>query len=115
MREALVDINMSYLFKHFKMQDQDQEKLFIQLISEVSILGLESIRDHPNVIKLEGIAWDIQTNDKIQPVLVFEKTAHGDLEAFLSSKPGRELSVYQRLSLCSNIGNAVGDLHSYSE
>jgi hypothetical protein len=111
-REALIDIQMSYAFKRFRPSEHDEQKVFLQLISEVSILGLEGIRDHPNVIKLEGIAWDIQANGKVWPVLVFEKTAHGDLGAFFASELGMNLPMKERLKLCTNIGNAVRDLQS---
>ncbi|OCK76319.1 TPR-like protein [Lepidopterella palustris CBS 459.81] len=112
-REALIDVQMSYAFKRFFMSGQDEEKLFLHLISEVSILGLDNIRDHPNIIKLEGVAWDIQDYGKVWPVLVFEKTVHGDLGTFFASEPGRSLPIQEKLKLCIDIGTALRVLNEY--
>jgi serine/threonine protein kinase len=114
-RAALIDLQTSYAFKRYIMSDNNEEKLLLHLISEVSILGLESIRNHPNIIKLEGVAWDINNDGQVWPVLVFEKAEHGDLETFFASNPGKDLTFEERLDLCIHIGTALMVLRAHSK
>ena len=114
-RAALIDLQTSYAFKRYIMSDNNEEKLLLHLISEVSILGLESIRNHPNIIKLEGVAWDINNDGQVWPVLVFEKAEHGDLETFFASNPGKDLTFEERLDLCIHIGTALMVLSAHSK
>jgi hypothetical protein len=115
-REALINLQTSYAFKRFKPSDQDEGKVFRELISEISVLGHESIRSHPNITRLEGISWDIPRGGKnVWPVLVFEKTKCGDLEKFAHSQAGKIMGLEDRLKLCVDVGTAVNDLHSFRE
>lgn len=114
--EALINLQMSYAFKRYKPSEQDKAKIFQELISEISVLGHGSIRSHPNITRLEGIAWDIpRGSNKVWPVLVFEKTKCGDLEKFANSQAGKIMGFEDRLKLCVDVGTAVNDLHSYCE
>jgi hypothetical protein len=115
-REALINLRTSYAFKRFKPTDQDEGKIFRELVSEISVLGHRSIRSHPNITRLEGISWDIpQGGKKVWPVLVFEKTKCGDLEKFAHSQAGQNMGLEDRLKICVDVGTAVNDLHSYRE
>jgi Protein tyrosine and serine/threonine kinase len=118
-RQALINLQMSFAFKRLKWPRQvgsDESRSFLALISEVSILGHPSIRNHPNIIKLDGICWDISPDDeKVWPVLVFEKAQNGDLDRFMNSDTGKSLCLEERLKLCSDIATAVKDMHSYRE
>ena len=96
--------------------DRQKQKLlktnsFQTLINEVTMLS--QLRGHPNIIDLQGICWDLTTEDEVWPVLVFEKAPFGDLYDFLKRPVGRDLSFHERLSLCVDIGNAVIDMHSH--
>jgi len=114
-RAALINVQMSYAFKRFIISDNNEEKVLLHLISEVSILGLENIRNHPNIIKLEGVAWDFQDDGQVWPVLVFEKTEHGDLETFFASNSGKNITFQERLDLCIHIGTALMVLSAHSK
>jgi hypothetical protein len=115
-REALLDLQMSYAFKRIKQSQQDESRIFRELTSEILVLGHGSIREHPNIIRLEGICWDIPPGDeKVWPVLVFEKTQCGDLETFANSDAGKIMCFEDRLKLCLDVGTAVKDLHSCRE
>jgi hypothetical protein len=60
-------------FKRFH-DDGHSEMDFLPLISEVLILSQPTIRNHPNIVNLEGICWEIKPRtEKAVPVLVFEK------------------------------------------
>jgi serine/threonine protein kinase len=112
--EAIIDVQTSFAFKCVS-DDQKEEgiaKSFQAFISEISILGHPLIQDHPNIVDLEGICWDI-TRDEVWPVLVFEKSQFGDLYEFLASPPGRALNANERLKLCRSIASALIAMHSF--
>jgi hypothetical protein len=121
LRQALVNLQMSFAFKRLvstgpAQLEMDETENFRALIAEISILGHPSMRDHPNIIRLEGICWDLVSgSDKVWPVLVFEKSQHGDLQAFMGRAEGKRLTLGERLNICANIALAVMDMHSSSK
>ncbi|KAH7350308.1 hypothetical protein BKA66DRAFT_291061 [Pyrenochaeta sp. MPI-SDFR-AT-0127] len=120
--EALVNLHTSFAFKCVSDRQKEREsaEAIIQvLINEVIVLGHESIRNHPNIVELQGICWDIASDDgskdKIWPVLVFKKAQYEDLYNFAILLGGRELGFEERLMLCINVGTAISDMHSNSK
>ena len=90
--------------------------IFRALTNEILSLGDQFIRNHPNIVQLQGICWDISSqNDEAWPVLVFEKAHMGDLYRFSSSPIGREMNFEQRLFLCMDIEAALMDMHTMSK
>src|SRR5205814_6773044 len=86
---------------------------FKQQITEVTILCQPIIRDHPNIINLKGVCLEINSEtEMILPVLLFEKTNYGNLNRFLKSKLGKELSLETKLKLCVYIARALITLHN---
>ena len=82
-------------------------------MSEVLILSQPPIRNHPNIVDLEGICWEIKTwTKKAVPVLVFEK-ASWDLQQFMNVREGMDMSFEDRLKICADIGEAIMSLHAY--
>jgi len=115
-REAMIDLQSNFAFKCIKYAQQDERRVFRELISELVVLGHDPVRTHPNIVRLEGICFDTPPgSDQVWPVLVFEKTECGDLERFANSGAGRKLSLADRSKLCADIGTAVKDLHAYGE
>lgn len=49
------------------------------------------------------------------PVLILEKSEHGNLHDFMSNKVGKRLSLAQRLQICLEIAEAVMYMHKNSE
>ena len=88
---------------------------FQVLISGLLVLGYPSVREHPNIISLLGICWDILPSGSVWPVLVFERTALGDLWSFARSGEGKDIPVETRLKLCADVATAVRDLHQSSK
>jgi hypothetical protein len=116
--EALINLHTSFAFKCVtdkQKQNNAEEGIICTLINEVVALGHPLIRQHPNIAELQGICWDVTTNeqgeDKVWPVLVFEKSQYGDLYNFVTLPVGRELGFAERLKLCVDIGIAISDMH----
>ena len=83
------------------------------MMSEVLILSQLPIRNHPNIIDLEGICWEIMPwTEKAVPVLVFEK-ASWDLQQFMNVREGMEMPFEDRLKICADIGDAIMTLHAH--
>jgi hypothetical protein len=78
------------------------------------VLSHPLIRMHPHIVELEGICWDIISEDEVWPVLMFEKSKCGDLNDFITSRVGRSLGIVERLNLCLDAGIAIVDMHDNS-
>ena len=119
--QAPVNAQTDFAFKRFLGSEQsfsaeEQRKLFRALIQEITILSLPPIRRHPNIINLAGLCWDVVSeNGSVWPVLVFEKSRHGNLRAFMENGVGRRLGFQDRLKLCADVAQAVLCLHANSQ
>jgi hypothetical protein len=120
--EALINLQTSFAFKCLS-NDQKQSVskneisrsiIFQTLVNEIIILGHPGLREHPNMVALQGICWDIPADDEIWPVLVFEKSQFGDLYSFLTLPVGRDLQPVDRMNLCADVGAAILSMHSNS-
>jgi len=104
--------DMHLAFKRFH-NDRDSEMDFLPLMSEVLILSQPPIQNHPNIVNLEGICWEIKPRtEKAVPVLVFEKAAW-DLQQFANVGDGMNMSIDEKLKICADIGSAITTLHAY--
>jgi len=63
-RQSLINLQRSLVFKRNTLSTMSEESRYRTLISEVSILGHPAIRNHTNVVTLEGICWDISVDDE---------------------------------------------------
>ena len=82
-------------------------------MSEVLILSQPPIRNHPNIVDLEGICWEIKpSTEKAFAVLVFGK-ASWNLQQFMNVREGMDISFEDRLKICVNIGDTIMALHAY--
>lgn len=106
--QALVNVQTSFAFKRFDHAKCDP---FRETVQEMVILSHPIVRDHPHIVKLLGICWDIPQDDKVWPVLVFEKTHLGDLYHFARFGRGKDLSLEDKLKICTDIGIAIRDMH----
>lgn len=110
--QSAVDIETTFAFKRAsRLFKQGKEAAaYRALISEVLVLGNPVICDHPNVVDIEGICFEVDAGD-VRPVLVFQKAQHGDLQQFLGTTEWIDGSFDMRLSLCVDIGCAILALH----
>ena len=119
--QSSVDLETAFAFKRLSsfnsaFSEGQQTTIFKALIAELIVLGHKSIRGHDNINRLEGICWDIEPeSERVWPVLVFEKTRHGDLKTFMEHGAGTRLDLRNRLYLCAEIATAVSDLHLRGE
>ena len=112
-RQLYIDLQTSFAFKRFHWSHWSESRNYQALMCEVSILSHPSVRSHPNVIRLEGVCWDISfDNEEVWPVLVFEKARHGDLRKFLRTNTDRHIKWDDRIKLCADIATAIMLLHS---
>ena len=116
LNQSPVKAELSFAFKrlgkHGQVPDEEAED-FSSSINELIILRHRPISGHPNIIKLEGICWEVTVGeDRILPVLVFEKAAYGDLFHFRDTEEGRKLTVEQKVALCAQILDALCTLHA---
>jgi len=109
--QALVNVQTSFAFKRFNRTKCDP---FKEAVQEIVVLSHPVVQDHPHIVKLLGICWDIPEDDKVWPVLVFEKTHLGDLYHFARSSKGKNLSLEEKLRICVDVGIAIRDMHQNS-
>jgi len=112
--QSALSSSMSLAFKRFHDSDSgDSDQGIAPLMSEVLILSQPVIHTHPQIVKLEGICWEIlPRTEKAVPVLVFEKAAW-DLQQFMNVREGMNMSIDCRLKICADIGSAIMALHAY--
>lgn len=116
-RQSLVNLQTSIAFKRVKQPPGsvlDESSIFRALITEILVLMHPSVFKHPNIITFEGVGWDVSLEDeRVWPVLMFEKSAYGDLDWFANHGAGEGLSLEKRLKLCRDVVTAIMDMHSY--
>ena len=99
-------------FKRFH-DSEGSDADFLPMMSEVLILTQPPIQNHPNIVHLKGICWEIKPwTEKAVPVLVLEK-ASWDLQQFMNESEGIDMVVEGRLKICADIGSAIEALHAY--
>ena len=116
--QAPANTHMSLAFKQIKDKEKlekTEEQIFHMVINELLVLGHPPIQAHPNIVRLQGICWDISSDNKVWPVLVFEKSPFDDLNSFATRQIGKGLGIRQRLKLCVDIGEALIYMHSHSK
>ena len=107
--QAQVNVQTSFAFKCFDYTSQSDT--LRQTIQEIVVLSHPLVQDHPHIVKLLGICWDIPQDEQVSPVLVFEKTHLGDLYHFALSGKGKYLSLEDKLKICVDVGIAMRDMH----
>ena len=116
--QSLIDIRTSLAFKRPTIDGQNKlavRELLREWMLEVAILNDPKIQQHPNIIELEGIAWEIDHScSTILPVLVYRRSQLGTLGGYIEANIGK-LSLNQRLKLCFDLASALEMLHSCSK
>ena len=95
--------------------DEDATHMYEIFITEILILTSPAIRGHPNIANLVGFCWEVIDDNRVYPVLVFEKANGGDLRRWAASFVSSHLSFQDRLGICVDIANALQAMHNNSE
>lgn len=139
-RQSLLGLDSHYAFKRFAkhrghhaggFREQDMlpnsvtssgfessHKLFTALISELVILSQPKVKEHPHIVQIDAITFDIEhivdSHDSIRfwPVLVLKKAPHGSLKKYMDSE-GQKLDLQARLDFCVQIASAISTMHAY--
>ena len=114
-RQSMINPTTSFAFKLLKRPRcaTEESQSLRALLAEISVLGHYSIRWNSHVANLEGISWDVGPGgQEIWPVLVFEKSRHGDLNSFMTSSSGKALDFQERVDLLFGVADAVRLLHA---
>ena len=116
--QSLIDIRTSLAFKKHTGDGQNElavRELLRAWMLEIAILCHPQIQRHPNIIELEGIAWDIDpSRSTILPVLVYQRSQLGTLSMHIENNVGK-LSLSHKLKLCFDLASALEMLHSCSK
>ncbi|KAJ6258751.1 hypothetical protein Dda_6804 [Drechslerella dactyloides] len=126
--QADISIKDKFAFKRsvaIGTKAKDDSDIFQELNSEVQVLGHPKIRQHPNIVSLEGLCWEINVRpggrdwlgratpdkEKAWPVLILDKAPHGDLEKFMRTEKGRAIKLENRMQLCAQVASALKTMH----
>jgi Protein tyrosine and serine/threonine kinase len=111
--QAFANVKTSFAFKCF--QDTSEENGYKEAIQEMSVLGLPLLLDQPNIVQLQGVSFEATRDENVRPMLIYEKSKHGDLFTFARSPAGKELGLPERMAICKDIGSAILFMHSCSK
>jgi hypothetical protein len=109
--QAVLHSQMSYAFKRVRTSGAPINADVGKWVNELFILSNPPIREHPNVIRLEGCCLDIDGRGRLHPVLVFERATLGDLEQFILSGKAESMEFKDMLDICIQLGYALELLH----
>lgn len=112
-------VDMSFAFKRVSEYQSEggvteSSNLYEVLTMELVVLSQQAIRNHPNIVDLEGICWEITDTNRIYPVLLFEKGNWGDLGYFAMGLSGDYCTFNAKLGFCVDIARALQIMHGLS-
>ena len=103
------------------VRDRSEQMCLRSTIQEIRILNHKPLRDHPNLIRVFGVAWqdDVDEQGRAFPVpyLVQELAKHGNLRQYLlarrgtASSSGTRNSVTTKLEFCRGVAAGMEALH----
>ncbi|KAF2648098.1 kinase-like protein, partial [Lophiostoma macrostomum CBS 122681] len=111
--QSLVNAHTSLVFKRPKiLTPESYSQMYQAFISEICILSQDPIRNHPNIVRLQGICFEVSRGDTVvRPVIVLEKAKYGDLRAFMKTERGSSMTLRERLDMLLQIASALDLLH----
>ena len=116
---------LSFMFRrmHRGVRDRSEQMLLRSMIQEIRILNHKPLREHPNLIRFFGVAWqdDIDVDEQGRPFpvpyLVQELAKHGDLRQYLLARHGAAASgeignsETAKLEFCRGVAAGMKALH----
>ncbi|RTE78465.1 hypothetical protein BHE90_007067 [Fusarium euwallaceae] len=96
------------------------ENVYRDVATEMLALSEPGIRGHAHIIQLQGICWEVHKirtwffgrKLRVWPILVMEKAELGDLQCYMATEQGQQLSTSDKMSLCQGLASAIATAHS---
>ncbi|KAL8381042.1 hypothetical protein RB595_005369 [Gaeumannomyces hyphopodioides] len=97
-----------------KTLDNTKDSALGALINELLIRSHPSLRSHPNIVDLKGIAWDFEKDDedRPRPLIVEEFAPHRSLTTFWSDQNMVRMPFKAKANLCRDIAEGISALHA---
>lgn len=105
---ALLESPLSLALKIFNPSLEDPLK---EIVQEMAVLSHPAVRSHEHIVRLQGLSFEILSEDEVRPMLVFQRSHLGDLSQFVRSERFKHLSIGGKLNLCADVGFAFRDMH----
>jgi serine/threonine protein kinase len=120
--QSSVNDQISFAFKRFQQvnpnpnseltESKFRSLQFNAMISEIVVLSCPEVYDHPNIINLEGICWEVlKPSGEVWPVLVFQKAKLGDLRRTLSLPESENMDLNMKIGICGEVAKALRIMH----
>lgn len=119
-RQSPFNAQTTFAYKRFDHVNLDpnisegefQTRQYNAIIAEIVALSSPFIYDHPNVVNLEGICWEIINESLgVWPVLVFRAAESNNLRQFLSLTESADIKFDERLGICVEVLRALKAMH----
>ena len=108
------DVRQNFVNPEYSLAFKPTRNIAITL-NEMIAYAHQPLRRHPNVVRLEGIGWDVSETGDVALNLIFEKSPYGDCETFMRSAEGQRLKIEDRLSCCLQIAKVLDESHRARE
>lgn len=120
--QSVLNLELGLAFKAIDVGDisrtpttEDQENVYSLLLAEIQMMGRKPILDSPYIHRVDGVCWNPnKRTGAVDPVLVFEKSHHGDMYRFLTSGQGKSLDLSGRIKMCRDVAKGLETLHACS-
>jgi len=118
--QSALNDQIYFAFKRFhrintnpELTESDFRRLqFDAMISEMVVLSCPEVYDHPNVVNLEGLCWEVmRPSGEVWPVLVFQRAKCGDLRHFLELPEAGSFDLDDRIVICGEVSKALRIMH----
>jgi serine/threonine protein kinase len=122
--QSYVNDRVSYALKRFRrvnpnpqLTDRKFRSLqFDAMISEMVVLRYPEVYAHPNIVRLEGICWEVvRPSGEVWPVLVFQKAELGDLRRALTLPETKDIHLDMKIAICGEVAKALRIIHQCGE
>lgn len=82
------------------------------ITAEIVALSCPDVYDHPNIVNLEGVGWEVvEDSEEVWPVLVYRKAECGNLNDFLSLPEGAAMELDDLVSVCGEVAKGLRIMH----
>ena len=118
--QAPLNSKLSFAYKRFSRRPntdssltyaQRLNSLYNAMICELIVLLRPEIYDHPNIVNLEGLCFELVDElEEVRPALVFRKANLGTLDQFLDS-PKNGSDFESLVAICGEIAKGLRLMH----